>query len=180
MSTIVNKTTRVPAVSAEIEGAILTLTFAGGDKLTLDSGKLSEDVRAYALMHGLKQKLVDAAAIARNTDTGASATIADKQDAVTKVYERIIAGEWNATRTGGEGGTGKGSLLFLALLRMQPTRDQAELAASLEGFTTEQRAALAKNAKVLPHIQAIQAERAAAMVAKSGENSDALLDTLLG
>lgn len=149
----------------------LTLTFADGTASALATIDLSPEILSQALIHGLKQKLVDAAAIARNTDTGASATLEDKKSAVLKVLERLIAGQWNAIR---EGGTSeKGSLLLLALTRLQPNRDRAELEAWVKGLDDAQRSALSSNPKILPTIQAIQAERAAARGAQA--QSDELL-----
>ena len=174
--------TRTPAISvatstatATSEIAInhgqLTLTFADGTAAALATIDLGVDILSQALIHGLKQKLVDAAAIARNTDTGASATLDDKKTAVLKVLERLQAGQWNATREGGT--TEKGSLLLLALTRLQPNRDRTELETWVKGLDDAQRAALSSNPKILPTIQAIQAERAAARGAQA--QSDELL-----
>jgi hypothetical protein len=179
MTNTTNTTSRTPAVSATAEDKTLTLRFADGDTLAIHLDQLSVDIFTQATLHGLKQKLVDAAAIARNTETGASASLSDKKAAVVAVYERLMNGEWNATRATGDG-TGKGSLLLLALARMQPARDIGELTSWLAGLSDEQRAALGKNAKVLPIIQTIQAERAALAAKKSGIDSDELLSALLG
>lgn len=186
-----NTNARTPAVAASIalanEGTQtpiqhgnLVLTFADQTTAQLSTVDLSREILSQALMHGLKQKLVDAAAIARNVDTGASATVADKKAAVVEVLERLMRGEWNKTREGGDGGTGRGSILFQALARMQPHRDAGELGEWVKARTDAERGALMKNAKLLPYIQAIQAERAAAAANKSGVDSDALLDDLMG
>ena len=93
VATIVNSTARVPAVAVataleeglstlSLAHGELTLTFADQTTSTLSTRDLSPEILSQALMHGLKQKLVDAAAIARNVDTGASATTADKKEAV--------------------------------------------------------------------------------------------------
>lgn len=175
-----NTTARTPAVSVEYVGtAGLTLKFADGFATTLLRENLTDDILVQATLHGLKQKLVDAAAIARNTETGASATVQDKKEAVLAVLNRLVAGEWNKTREGGESTT-KGSLLLLALSRMNPAGDMAALSERVKAMTDDQRAALSKNPKVLVHIQAIQAERAAAKAKTSGVDSDALLGDLLG
>lgn len=182
-------TTRIPAISVETVQAVestrteifhgqLTLKFADGTARVVDTANLTPDILSIALMHGLKQKFVDGAAIARNTETGASATLADKKEAVLAIVERVEGGAWNVGR--GEGnGTAKGSILFLALQRMQPNRDAAELADWVKARTKEESAALMRNAKLLPFIQTIQVERAAAAAQKAGVDSDALLDGLL-
>lgn len=190
MTNVTNTTSRTPAVAASISIAAepqqvslahgnIVLTFADQTTAQLSTVDLSPEILSQALMHGLKQKLVDAAAIPRNTDTGASATVADKKAAVVEVLTRLQSGEWNKTREGGDG-TGKGSILLQALSRMQPNRDVAELTTWVKARSDAERAALAKNPKILPFIQAIQAERASAAAAKSGVDSDSLLDSLLG
>ena len=191
---VINSTTRVPAVavSVNVQESLstmslahgeLVLTFADQTTATLSTQELSPEILSQALLHGLKQKLVDAAAIARNVDTGASATTADKKEAVMEIHTRLLEGAWNKGRAVSEGTNGKGSILLLALQRLQPKRDAAELAEWLKARTDAERAALAKNAKILPHVQAIQAERAeraAAAAKKSGIDSDELLNGLLG
>ena len=193
-ATIVNSTARIPAVAVavNVEDGLstvslahgeLVLTFADQTTATLSTRDLSPEILSQALLHGLKQKLVDAAAIARNVDTGASATTADKKEAVMEIHARLLEGAWNKGRAAGDGSNGKGSILLLALQRLQPNRDAAELAEWLKARTDAERAALAKNAKILPHVQAIQAERAeraAAAAKKSGVDSDELLNDLLG
>ena len=188
-ATIANSTARTPAIAVEVVQAIeptrteifhgqLTLKFANGTSRVVDSANLTPEILSIALMHGLKQKFVDGAAIARNTETGASATLADKKEAVLAIVERVEGGAWNIGR--GEGsGTARGPILFQALQRMQPDRDAAELAYWIKARTKEESAALMRNAKLLPFIQAIQAERAAAAAQKAGVDSDALLEGLL-
>ena len=192
-ATIVNSTARIPAVAVTVNveddlstvslaHGELALTFADQTTATLSTRDLSPDILSQALLHGLKQKLVDAAAIARNIDTGASATTADKKEAVMEIHSRLLEGAWNKGRAAGDGTNGKGSILLLALQRLQPKRDAVELAEWLKARTDAERAALAKNAKILPHVQAIQAERAeraAAAAKKSGIDSDELLNGLL-
>lgn len=159
-----NTTKRNTAISAAIgsygtpEGTqydALTLSFSNGEALTIRTHELSEEVTRMALMHGLKQKLVDAAAISRNPDTGRSATIDDKFNAVKTVYGRLLAGQWNATR---EGGGGNGGLLFRALVQMYAGRKTAEdIKMFLEGKTDAEKTALRKNPKVAAIIETLRA-----------------------
>lgn len=122
----------------------LTLTFGTiGRTITIQTGDLHPSILTQALMHGLKQKLVDAAAIARNPETGRSATAQDKFDAVAVVYERLLAGNWNAPREGGE----TGGLLLRALAQMTG-KSVADLKPTYDDYTDEQKAALRKNPKV--------------------------------
>lgn len=159
-----NTTTKTPAIDATIltepSGTPygLRLTFAHGESLEITAGQLSADLRAYALVHGLKQKLVDAAAISRNPDTGRSATIEDKFAAVKEVYDRLLAGEWNKRREAGTA-TG-GGLLLQALMRLYAGRKtEEELRAYLDKLTDKEQAAIRASARVAPIIAAIKEER---------------------
>lgn len=187
-NTTTTTTTRTPAIAVEVSIAetgspvtlhhgALTLKFATGDSAQLATVDLSPEILSQALLHGLKQKLVDAAAIARNTETGASATTEDKRDAVMKVLERLLEGDWNSRREGGASAE-KGSILLLALQRAKPNDDPAKLREWLHTRTDAEKAAIGKNPKLMPFILQVQAERAAAAAEKakkSGIDSDDLL-----
>lgn len=155
------KTANVPAIDATIapDHSSLTLAFAHGESLTIRAADLSQTIIAQAIMHGLKQKLVDAAAISRNTETGRAASVADKFDAVKEVYDRLLSGEWNKRREGGAGASG--GLLFRALCRMYDGKKTADdIKAFLEAKTDAEKAALRKNSKVAAIIEEIRAESA--------------------
>ena len=55
-----DQTRRNATISATINGNTLALMFANGETLTMRGDALNSDVQQYAMMHGLKQKLVDA------------------------------------------------------------------------------------------------------------------------
>lgn len=152
-----NDTKRNAAISATIDGTTLTLTFVNGETLTMRGDALNSDVQQYAMMHGLKQKLVDAAAISRNPETGRAATVEDKYQAVRAVYDRLLSGQWNATR---EGGGNAGGLLLQALCRMYAGRKTAEdIKAFLVEKTDAEKTALRKNPRVAAIIEEIRAEQ---------------------
>ena len=161
-TTTTDTTTKtVPTIEATILGSVLTLTFSNGAVITLDADDpVYDKVRKQALMHGFKQKLVDAGAMARNLETGRSATVADKYEAVREVFMRLVDGAWNKPKT--EGG-GSGTLLARARAVLYPLRD---IKVYLSDKTDEQKAALKKNAKV-----------AAAMLALKPEPDTAGIDT---
>ena len=167
----------MPDVSAEITGAdsahtsVLTLTFRDGKVLTMRQDAIPTNLIGYALMHGLKQKLVDAAAISRNPDTGRSATVADKFNAVKVVYDRILGGSWNVGRGDGQPG---GGLLFKALCRMYPAKTPEALRTYLAGKSKEEQAALRKNPKVAAIIEELRVETAKEV----DVDSDAMLEEL--
>lgn len=169
-----NDTKRKPVIQTAIAGDRLMLEFGNNDHyLTIAVSELSPDMVIQAALHGLKQKLCDAAAISRDPDTGRSATVEDKYRAVRVVFDRISAGEWNATRAGGEG-TGAGGLLFRALRRLYPQRTEQQLVDYLAGKTKAEQAALRLNPKVAAIIDTIKAESAKT----SSIDTDALLDDL--
>ena len=138
---------------------VLRLTFLNGETLSIDANALSPEIRAHALLHGLKQKLVDAAAISRDPANGRAATVETKFLAVKEVYDRLLAGNWNKPREGAGGGVG--GLLFQALVRMYAGRKTAEdIKTYLDGKTDAEKAALRKNPRVAEIIAAIKAENA--------------------
>lgn len=149
----------------------LNIDFKNGKGLQLNADALSPEVLALALMHGLKQKLVDAAAITRDPETGRSATIETKYDAVKAVLTRLESGEWNKRREGGV----TGGLLLRALSRMYAGRKTVDqLREYLESKSDKEKAALRKNPKVAEHIEEIRAEDAA----KNGDDLPDLLAEL--
>ena len=164
-----NDAKRTPAVTAEIDGTRLVFTGDNGRELAVSVEQLTEDIRVQAMMHGLKQKIGDAAAISRNPETGRSATTDDKFDAMAEVLNRLLSGSWNKTREGGEGGTG--GLLFKALCKIKSDKTPAEVRAYLEARTKEEQAALRK----VPAIAAAIEEIKAASAKDGGIDGEALL-----
>lgn len=160
---------RVPDVSGEfgldgsempamaIPAGRVFFTFKGYEEgLSLWLHDLSPEILAMAALHGLKQKLGDAAAISRSPATGKSATVADKREAVVEVYERLLRGEWNKTNRGG----GSGNLLLQALVRMYEGRKSEEQLSSWLGERTEKELAdLRKQPRVAAIMNEIRAER---------------------
>lgn len=176
--TTTNETKRnVPAIAAEVDNdpqaPSLILTFGNGAKIVLRSGDVNPAVRMQAMMHGFKQKLVDAAAITRNPDTGRSATIEDKFAAVKEVYDRLMAGQWNKGR--GDG-TGSGGLLFKALCRVYPTKTPDAIREFLAKKSDAEKTALRGNPKIAEAIAAIRAE----VGTTANIDTDGLLDELAG
>lgn len=166
------ETKRKSIITATQAGLTLSLMFIDGRELTIDANSLTPEIRNAALMHGLKQKLVDAAAISRSPETGRAASIDDKYDAVKVVYDRLISGQWNATREGGNGG---GGLLLQALVRMYTGRKTPEqIKEFLDGKTDAEKTALRKNPRVAELIDTIRAETSKA----AAIDTDSLLGEL--
>lgn len=164
-------TTNTPALSCDIEGTMLTIKCADGNMLTLAPSSFTDAIRTHAMMHGFKQKLMDAGAISRDPVTGRSATPTDKFNAIEEVFNRLLSGEWNKTR---EGGSPTGGLLLTALMSVYPTKTKDQLVAFLASKTAEEKTALRKVAKIAEAIEVIKAAR----VKTDGIDGDALLDGL--
>lgn len=166
-------TTTAKAISTEITAGKLIMMFGNGEGLTVDPAALSDEIRTAAMLHGLKQKLGDAAAISRNPDTGRSASLDDKIAAVREVFDRITApsGTWNKIRESGEG-SGNGGLLFRALCSLYAgKRSPEQITEFLAGKTDAEKAALRKTAPVAAEIERIRP-------AKTSGNGDDLLAEL--
>jgi len=147
-----------PEKTVTVPCGMLNIDFRNGKWIQIDAGNLTPEVLAQAIMHGLKQKLVDAAAITRDPETGRSATIETKFDAVEAVAKRLQAGEWNKRREGAV----TGGLLLRALVRMYAGRKTTDQIKSwLETKSDKEKAALRKTSDIAKHIEEIRAEDAA-------------------
>jgi len=168
--------TKRAAISADIFMPKLTLTlnFADGKELIINAAALRREIRDMAMMHGLKQKLVDAAALSRNPANGQPASIVDKYEAVKRVADRLLSadGTWNEGRGEGSTAAPNSNILLRALMRMTG-RDETYVRDFMSSKTKEQIAALRKN----PRVMTIIAELQAATVV-NGVNTDALLGEL--
>lgn len=168
---------KTPAVAATVapDFSALTLDFAHGKQLVVKVSHLSPQISAFALLHGLKQKLVDAAAISCNPETGRPATVEDKYEAVAEVFDRLMAGDWNKPRE--SAGAVAGGLLFKALCRMYDTKTPEYIREFLGKKTDAEKAALRKNPRVASIIETIKAENEKEIDATA---TDAILDELAG
>lgn len=156
------------------EGGNLTLTFRHGERLTVFVDQLDQGIQRMAMLHGLKQKLVDAAAISRDTTTGRAATIATKYNAVKEIFDRIThatAPSWNKPRAGGTGG--QGGLLTRAIARYKNVTVEAAKA-YLERLTDAQKQVLRGDPRIATIINELRAESAK----PAGIDADALLNGL--
>lgn len=143
---IPNEIKNIPTISTSINGQTLVMTFANGDTLEINAATLSKDIQNQAMMHGLKQKCIDAAAISRNTETGKSATVADKFAAVHDVVTRLKDGQWNKVREAGAGN--EGGLLIRALCELYPRQTRESLMEFLSKKTPAEKNALRAHPEV--------------------------------
>lgn len=144
-------------IDATITNGTLHLAFSNGETIALAPEELNSDIRNAALLHGLKQKLVDAAAISRNPDTGRSATVDDKYNAVREVYERLLTGQWNKSR--GEGSGTSGGLLFRALCQIYSDKTPDAIRAFLDKKSPAEKAGLRATPKIAAVIDTLRSEK---------------------
>lgn len=140
----------------------------GVGALTLDMTKLNQCVLDRASIHGMIQRISDAAAISRNPETGKPATAQEKYDAMARLVNHYESGsaEW---RIAGGGGIARSSVLLDAMVQLFPNRTRDDLKVWLAGKSKAERAKLAQSSRVRPII--------AAMTPVSGD-ADAMLDEL--
>ena len=169
------------ATKKDIEASVgddgtLILEFRHGETLRVHPETLNPEIQRAAMLHGLKQKLVDAAAISRDTATGRAATIVTKFDAVKEIFDRITGagGEtpsWNKLRAGGAGG--QGGLLARAIARYKGV-EVAAAKAYLDRLTDAQKQALRVDPRIATIINELRMESAK----PAGIDTDALLGGL--
>jgi hypothetical protein len=144
-------------ITTRIEGNILTIECNGG-KIVVNPAEFARNIVDAAVLHGFKQKIIDAAALSRDEETGRPATPAQKLAAMEDVVAQLREGDWNRRATG-DGTSGSG-LLVVALMRLTG-KDRDAVEATVAGWSKEQQAAMRASAQVAPVIATIKAERAA-------------------
>jgi hypothetical protein len=153
-------------ITTELKGNVLSFNVLGAGKLDLDLDRLGAAVKMRAVMHGMKQRVSDAAAIPRNTETGLAASPAEKFEAMKALVDHYMSGtnEWSPVRTTGGGAKKDEGLTLAAMRRVWPDRDaEATVEAIAQKRGIDRRAALAlfaQTKEVGAAIAAIKAERA--------------------
>jgi len=79
-------TKRPKKLSKTIEGTVLTMTFDNGKALKFDVNSLTPAIQEKCKLHGMSQKLGDAAA-GKDGDTAV--------EAVNKTWEALAKGDWS-------------------------------------------------------------------------------------
>lgn len=127
--------------------ALIHFHVKGADSIALDMTKLNADVVKRAAIHGMIQRISDAAAISRDPETGKSATPQEKYDAMAQLIAHYESGtsEWSRTRSGD--GAPKG-VLFRALCIVYPKRQPEEIREWLKGKSKAEKATMRQSKKV--------------------------------
>lgn len=159
---------------------ILTIEVKDGEKvvgkLVVDPKDFSQGICNYAMAHGFKQRLGDAAALERDRTTGLSATPQEKFEAMKEVYEHLQAAntaeEWN--RKPQKGGVNAG-LLLEALIRVTG-QSVEDCRAAMGGWNEKEKDAMRQDPAIAPVIEQIKKERVKPV---TGVDTKALLGRLI-
>jgi hypothetical protein len=164
--------TKAITTTTNIDTQAVEFTFSNGKILVGSLIGLNKDILLRLAIHGLKQKIADAAAIPCDTVTGKSASIDDKFSAMQRVRDNLVEGGWGIIRDGGNSEP-KGGYLFNALCELYAgKKTPEEIKTFLAGKDKKAQAQLRENAKVKPIIDRMKAE-----IAKDID-TDSMLDEL--
>lgn len=166
------------AVTAVIADGKLVITAHGCEPMVVDPASLSQANRDYALLHGLKQRIVDAGAL--STVGGGKPTPEEKDAAMRELFDHYMSGAegWSPTRSGERGAGAEGGLTLRALAAIygmdnDSMKAKVEALAVKRGMTTK---AYYTVVATYPDVAAKIAEFKAARVAP--ELAESLLDEL--
>ena len=148
-----------------LESGSLRFTVLGAGEVMFNPANVHPANRAYAELHGWKQRIVDGAAISRDDVTGKPASPTDKLAAMQSLAEHYMSGAEGWSRAG-TGGGGK-SITLEAIARVSFKGDYEAAERSVESFAGEKFAGdrkkalafLATGKRVMEMKAAIQAER---------------------
>ena len=171
---------RVRVITTEVKGTTITFKVAGAGECVLDMNKMDTTLVDRAAIHGMTQRIADAAAL------GAGATPEEKLAEMAQLVEHYNSGtaEWNIGRAAGGGGGGADALVILALMRVYgdtAERAEATITKTMEKKGLDRKKALALWAgtdKIGKAVADIKAERAAKHAASATLDADDLLADL--
>jgi hypothetical protein len=157
------------------EGDLVHFDVLGEKRLTVNRANVSDANNDYAWFHGIKQRVVDAAALPWD-GIGAKPTLADKYAEMVKIADHLNSGspEWNVRGDGGGFGGGM-ALKAVAAIQGVPVevmRERVERQAEKQGITPK--AYLGRVAK----LPAVVAKVAEMLRAAGGVDTDSMLDEL--
>lgn len=135
-------------IAHKIEGTKITWNVKDAGALVLDLAAVAQANKERAMGHGFVQRVSDAAAMARDSKTGKSATPQQKFEAMKRLVEHYMSGseEWSPARA--TEGVGRPrvdrdkELLAMALGIFQPQKDAGTIAQFVQGLKKEQVTAL--------------------------------------
>ena len=163
-------------ITTAIDGDAMVFAVTGVGELRLNTLMLNAEVKQRALLHGMKQRIIDSAAIPCDNITGKPATPQQKYEAMRALVEHYNSGtsDWNIAR--GEGGERAAGGITLKAVAMVQGVDEALMRKRIEGLAERKGltakgilASLAKSPDVIRTIAEIRAKAA-------NVDADGLLD----
>jgi len=146
-------------ITTSVNDAMTEIKFNVKDtgSVTVRLAKLTDMVRTQATLHGIKQKICDAAAMSRDPVTFKPASAVDKLAAMREIAERLEnGGQWNGS---GGGGAGDTVMLVNCLRELYPQTDDNVIVAKVTALTAMQRKAYLLDSKIAPIAARLSAER---------------------
>ena len=175
------KTKSNSVITTALVDGVIVFTVRDAGELRLPLNRVSAQVKERAMVHGLVQRVSDAAALSRNPENGQPATPADKLRAMERLVAHYESGseDWAIARAGGEGRGPNEGLTIRAMGDVfhklaEECRDMVKTLAEKRGITErEALGVFAKSDKVAARIAQIKAET-------STVSADDLLGELAG
>lgn len=134
-------------ITHRVDGPVIVFSVIGVGEIELNTENLHTDVAARAAIHGMIQRISDAAAIPRDPETGKSATPQEKYDAMAALVAHYESGTAEWSRVGQGTGEPRGQL-FRALCVVYPNRAQSEIREWLNGKSKAEQATMRATQKV--------------------------------
>lgn len=164
-------------ISCAISNGALSFSVVGVDApIVVDTKNLSADIVETAMLHGLKQKISDAAALEKG------ATAEEKHAEMLAVANRLMDGEWS--KRSGDGSGPVAGVIYLAFARWiaetaierkKTAPSQEAIRAKYDSYDRSEQLALRSIPRVATIIEEIKLSRGSAA---SSVDADALLGDL--
>lgn len=174
-------------IRPSFENGVLTINVGNDDtgpigSIVLTLAELSADITETGLVHGLVQKISDAAALPKDELTGNAKTDAlTKYNAMLSVANRLLEGEWSARK--GDGSGPVAGIIFrafaeyvatMAASRKKPVPSDDAIRANYDAKSRAEQLALRSVPEIATIIERIKSERGTTTVV----DADALLADL--
>lgn len=145
-------------ITHQLNGSLLTFMVKDSGNVVLDMSKLHSDVLNRAAVHGMIQRISDAAALSRDADTGKPALPGEKLAAMRELVDHYMSGtaEWSRRRAG----SGVRRLSDAKLLAVVLERLGRKLKVEIDSLSAAQVTALLMRGDFKQTADAVRAEMA--------------------
>jgi hypothetical protein len=176
------KSNSVVTTQVREDGAIV-FTVLGAGTIVFDPASAHDANRTRAMRQGFVQRIVNAAAIPRDTTNGKPAAPADKFAAMKALADHLASGSeaWGPARAGGKAKAPELDPIMIAAIAEATGKDPAAVCAHIKSLAENRKvkesailAVLGATAKVQPILERLRAEAAES----AGLDGDDLLEGL--